>query len=264
MDQKVLEKRRQQVLYDKKWRKFLGKTWVFRFFPFVEFVLAAGSLATGDVNEDSDFDVIIAAKKGRIFTVRFFTVVFLSILGWRRKKWHSPAVEQLKSYVPLSGTTVEQLKNSSTHELVNSSTTDKICLNHFVTEKSYRLSPAFNPYWRSLYRHLVPVFGDTQKIRAFWLANKDWMREIPDYQDDLRHRFHKSSEIKIFLENILSGSFGDILEKFLRFIQVKRIEASIKTDPPGYKPRIRYSDEELEFHPDTRRIEAFLKKKASV
>ncbi|MDZ4231209.1 MAG: hypothetical protein U1C52_00240, partial [Patescibacteria group bacterium] len=59
-------------LYDRKWSKFLRKVKLFRFVPFVEFVLASGSLATGKVHEGSDFDVMVGVRPGRIFTARFF------------------------------------------------------------------------------------------------------------------------------------------------------------------------------------------------
>ena len=59
MDSAVILIRRQQVLYDKKWRKFLRRSWLFRFIPFLDFALGAGSMATGAVNANSDFDVIL-------------------------------------------------------------------------------------------------------------------------------------------------------------------------------------------------------------
>jgi predicted nucleotidyltransferase len=46
----------------------------------------AGSLATGNIQENSDFDVIVGVKRGRIFTARFFGVALFGLLGWRRKK----------------------------------------------------------------------------------------------------------------------------------------------------------------------------------
>jgi len=229
MDPQILAVRRKQVLYDEKWRKFLKRSWPFRYLPFVEFVLAAGSMATGNVKPDSDFDVIAAVKKGRIFTARFFAVAFFGVLGWRRRKLsHREAAA------------------------------DKICLNHFVTEDSYRLTPPYNSYWIELYRNLVPVFGEVSRLRKFWLTNKDWLGEIRDYRDDLRHRHREDSFFKKAGQSLLGGSFGNLLEQVLKRIQVSRIEKSLKSDPPGFKPRIRYSDDELEFHPDTKRIEEFI------
>lgn len=233
MTSDILKHRQQQVLHDKKWIKFLRRTWLFRWIPFVEFALAAGSLVTGNVHIDSDFDVIVGAMPGRIFTARFFSVIGFGFFGWRRKRLsHKEAAA------------------------------DKVCLNHFVTEKSYRLSPPHNAYWQNLYQNLVPVYGAQEKINKFFAANADWLSQskviVRPYIDDLRHIYRTGSFAKKIREWILDGCFGNWLERKLKALQVARIEKSFGTEA-GYKPRVIYSDDELEFHPDTRRIELLTK-----
>src|SRR3989344_9230759 len=105
MTKEILKESAQEVFLDKKWKKLLKKIWLFKFIPGVDFVLVAGSLATGNVNKDSDFDVIVGAKQGRIFTARFLSVLFFGLFGWRRRKL--------------------------SHK---ESARDKICLNHFITK----------------------------------------------------------------------------------------------------------------------------------
>ena len=183
-------------------------------------------MATGSVKPESDFDVIIGARAGRIFTARFFCVIAFGFFGWRRAKLNH-----------------------------KESATDKICLNHFVTEKSYQLSGSRNAYWEELYSNLVPLYGDSEKINKFFEANNGWLKRPKFYSDDLRHLYKKSSWTRKVREWILGGAFGDLVEKILRRIQIAKIERSLKKDPPGYNPRIIYGDDELEFHPDTRRIE---------
>lgn len=224
----ILIRRQQQVLYDKKWEKFLRRSWLFRFAPFCDFALAAGSMAVGNVGVDSDFDVIVGARSGRIFTARFFAVILFGLFGWRRKKLNH-----------------------------KESAADKICLNHFLTEQSFRLSPPHDNYWRNLYLSLVPVFGPADKINRFFQANADWLEKKRVYEDDLRHLYRKNSSSKSIAEFLLSGRLGDWLEKILKRAQTNRIERSLRRDAPGFKPRIIYSDTELEFHPDTRRAEEF-------
>lgn len=220
-------------LQGKKWQKFLSRVRLFRFVPFMDFVLAAGSLATGNLHENSDFDVIVGVREGKIFTVRFFSVIFFGLPGWRREKL--------------------------THGEVAS---DKICLNHFVAPKRYCLSPPYNEYWQNLYHNLVPILGSREKIDEFFKANV-WLtpaREygIKSYNSNPFHLKLGDSMFKSMMEEILSGQFGSWLEKKLKNVQVKRIEASLPKCI-GYKPRIIYNDDELEFHPDTRRIEEMLK-----
>ncbi len=220
-------------LRERKWRKFLRRVRLFRFVPFTEFVLASGSLAAGKLHENSDFDVVVGVQRGRIFTARFFAVLIFGVFGWSRKKL--------------------------TH---SQGASDKICLNHFVTSKGHCLKPPYNDYWQNLYQSLVPVLGNREKIDEFFKANS-WLS--PERKYDLNkfksNTFHidaEDSRFKSFLEKIFSYGLGNWLENALKNFQVKRIERSLKTNL-GYKPRIVYNDDELEFHPDTKRIEEMVK-----
>lgn len=215
-------------LEKRKWRKFLRRVWFFRFVPFVDFVLASGSLATDNLQEKSDFDVIIGVRQGRIFTARFFAVVIFGILGWRRSK-------------------LDHKENSS----------DKICLNHFVTPRSYRLSPPHNDYWNHLYQNLIPVLGNEESMSIFFKAN-DWTSSPRTYRRDSRYLGKGESLLKKFLEWLLGSRPGGEIEKILKQDQIKRIESGLPRSL-GYKPRFIYNDDELEFHPDTSRIEVILK-----
>ena len=222
----ILQHRQQQVLYDKKWKKFLRRAWVFRCVPFADFVLAAGSLATGEILPDSDFDVIVASRRGRIFTARLFSILFFGFFNWRRTRLsHREAAK------------------------------DKVCLNHFITEASYRLKPPYTNSWCELYKNLVPVFGDVAAMNKFWDANADWMGRKKIAEDDLRFISSEPNLIGKTLRRILSGKMGDWFEGAVKRYQIRRIEKSLRSDPVGYKPRITYSDEELEFHPDRRKFE---------
>lgn len=217
------------VLADKKWRKFLRRVRFFRFVPFTDFVLASGSLVTGKLHEKSDFDVIVGIRQGRIFTARFFAVVIFGILGWRRSK-------------------LDHKEDSS----------DKICLNHFVTLRSYRLNPPHNEYWNYLYQNLVPVLGNENQVGGFFQSN-DWMNPLRTYKRESRYLGKGQSLFKKFLEWLFGGRFGDGIEEMLKENQVKRIESGLPHSL-GYKPRFIYNDDELEFHPDTSRTETILRR----
>ncbi len=207
---------RDDKLRVKKWRKFLKRVRIFRFVPFIDFVFAAGSLATGKLHEKSDFDVIVGVREGRIFTVRFFSFLFFELVGWRRRR-------------------------ADTKETA----TDKICLNHFVAPKGYRLNPPYNDYWTEMYRNLIPVIGDETKIKSFLEAN-DWLQPPVTYKRDERYLGGKSTIARMG-EVLLGGRTGDRLEKIVKKYQVGRIEAGL---PESLKdtPRLIYNDYELEFH----------------
>ena len=215
----------ENVLYDRKWKKFRKRARLFRHIPFVELVFGAGSMAVGGVHKDSDFDVLLRARQGRIWSARFFSVFAFGMLGWRRKKL--------------------------THDEAAS---DKVCLNHFVTARSLMLSPPRTASWRTLYARLVPLYGSPEAVQAFFDANASWMGGRRVYEDDLRHEHRAPSRLKRGIERILSGRSGNILERVLRSVQVALIRQNLHSPEVGTAPRIVYTDDELEFHPDTRRM----------
>ncbi len=218
-----------------KWKKLLSRVWLFDFVPFVDFVLVAGSMAMGNPKEDSDFDVIVGARNGRIFSARFYCHIFFGLFGWRRKK-----------------------------DTDSKASKDKFCFSHFVTPERYGLSDPHNEYWKKLYLSLVPVYGDAADIQKFYDANAGWIGERRIYKNDSWNRYEKTGLLKNLKEKALSGSLGNLLEKWLKKIQISRIEESLirqLADGKQYKPRIIFNDGELEFHPDTKRIEEMLNKK---
>jgi hypothetical protein len=223
----TLPTREQDVLCDEKWKIFIRLSRRLRHVPFVEFALAAGSMALGNVKDTSDFDVIVGAHYGRVFTARAFCIVLFGFFG-------------------------ERTRRIMHHEEGK----DKICFNHFVTEKSYRLNEPHNLYWQELYKQLVPLYGEPEKIEAFFKANA-WMGERR-YERDRRHAAKRKSLIAYIVESLLQGKVGDLFEKLMRSIQLSRIEHNLKEEKLGFEPRVIYSDEELEFHPDTKRIHTLL------
>ena len=203
-------------------------------------------MALGDVHENSDFDVIVGAKYGRLYMARFFCLAVYKILGWRRAK-----ISKFR-HVDISK--------------------DSFCFNHFVTEKSYCLQPPYNLYWRELYKNLVPVFGNTESIEKFFELNiglrKGLNLQIKSLAkaiilEDLRFKYKTPSRLKIALEKSLSGKFGDWIEKLSKQYQHKKIKQSFKKFPPGYKPRLIYDDKEVELHLDTRRLETIKNRRYS-
>ncbi len=214
-------------VFDKKWLRLRSLVGHVRYIPFVDFVLVSGSMATGEATEESDFDLLVGARAGRIFTVRFFVAGLFELLGVRRRG--------------IDG---------------KSKSRDKVCLNHFVTPESYRLGEPHNEYWAHLYRHLVPVYGKKEAIEAFFNANA-WAHE-PIYRglSSIRREWSLISAVG---EWLFGGRLGNWLEKRLRRYQVKRIEKNLASSL-GYKPIVRYDDAELRFHTDTKRIEEWLTK----
>jgi len=254
-----IQYRQQQVLYDKKWQTLLRRAWLFRHIPFIDAAFGSGSLALGNVSEDSDLDVLIAAQPGRIFTARAAAIIAFGTFGWRRSKLDH-----------------------------RESAADKVCLNHFVTPDTYQLTLEPNDYWHLLYTQLTPIYGQTALIKKFNRANS-WAG-ISEYRLDARHKYQTASLFKRVLTSLLTSSLGDWLEDRLKYYQIKRIEsglprpgeqrpsviravASHLSSSRGAKrrvgdpilssqkktyrlpPLITYTDFELQFHPDPATIE---------
>jgi predicted nucleotidyltransferase len=209
-----IEDKEKLLLYDIKWRKLMKLSKYFSHFPFVEFVIVSGSMATGKVLKHSDFDLIISIKKGRIFTARYLLNLFFVLIGKRR---------------------MDDIKTSSPN---------KLCFNHFITEDAWLLKPV-DEYGPKIYSNLVPLWGDEEKIKKFFKINSIYNKNLENHIYDLRFRKSEKSFFCKLFEKILGKKIGDYLEKFSSQIAQKRLSSYIKNKSGG---RIIISDKELEFH----------------
>jgi len=121
------------IIYDQKRHKLERRAKLFRYIPYLQAAYMAGSMALGNANEGSDFDIIVVAPAGRLYTCRFFTLLVFSLLGWR--------------------TDVESRKMK-----------DGFCLNHFITkcDPKLRMHPndpngIYSHYARQLEGNLIQL-----------------------------------------------------------------------------------------------------------
>ena len=223
--EKIVQQRlNRKKLADQKWKKAKKIFWIMQIAPFVKMILVSGSLAMGNSKNESDIDLIIIAKKGRIWTVRTFVTLLTSVLGIRRH---------------------------------GDKTRNKICLNHYITDKSLKI-PFESLYNAQSYVHLVNIYNSKEDKKIFrrFQEENGWIKKYAcNYESSELSGFRSIGRNKIFglvsgfFEIILSGKFGNYLEKELSIIQSKRI----KKDPLYKKSggRITISDDQLEFHPDS-------------
>ena len=192
--------------------------------PFMKMVLVSGSLAMGNSKDESDIDLIIIAKKKRIWIVRTFVTLLTSILGVRR---HSNV------------------------------TKNKICLNHYITDKSLRI-PFESLYNAQSYLHLINIYDskeDKKLFRKFQEDNKWIGKYVSNYELSELGGFRSIKRSKILnsisklSEFTLAGRAGDYLENALSKIQSNKI----KKDPLYKKSggRVTINNNQLEFHPDS-------------
>lgn len=223
----VGERLEKQKIAELKWQKARRYLRLIPLLPLVEAVLASGSLALGNTDEQSDLDVLVITKAQRIWLARLLITGLTSLLGVRRK-----AKDQRGR--PVS---------------------DKICLNHYITTGSLTI-PWPSLYNAQTYLHLTPLYLRRPEIWSnFWAANR-WVKDFVLFspvRNEYQWRAIASQQGLKF--------FGLAVEKFLEFFGLARLlnagakhlqKRRIQTDLPG---RVIAEDGQLEFHPFSREKE---------
>lgn len=225
------ERMERNKLAELKWRKARRYLFWIQLLPFIEGVLVSGSLALGHANEESDLDILVIAKKGRIWTARLLVLLLYGLTGVRRRHGDTNAP-------------------------------DKICPNHFITTASLHI-PYPSLYNAQTYLHLVPVYvRQPELINDFWEANR-WINRFVHFDycsfsfssalsagNPLGNYHQRAVSPRWFLsltrqlaEVLLERMcLANALERLAKTIQAKRINQNL----PG---RVNVSDEQLEFHP---------------
>lgn len=190
--------------------------------PFVKMIAVGNDLAYFNAPKESDIDFFIVVKSGRIWTARFFSTAVLFFLGlWRHGK---------------------KIKN-------------RICLSFFIADDNFNFKniayedDIYLKYW---ILQLLPLFR-REKIYQKFLEENTWATdEFPNFFQSV-----PSPEIQIRLklsqiisEKILNGRLGNLLEKFLKIIQLGIMGKKI---PYQKEKDVIIADKILKFHEKDRR-----------
>lgn len=114
---------------DRLWKKMRRIARWMQLAPYIRLVMASGSLGMEHMTADSDLDVLVVMKHGRIWTGRFFLTALVHMLGARRHGRY------------IAG---------------------RVCLNHYITDQSLSI-PFHSLYNAMTYAQLVPIYE--QKIK---------------------------------------------------------------------------------------------------
>lgn len=206
--------------YWKKVRRFLP---FIQFVPFIKMVGVCNTLAYNNASKDSDIDLFIVAKKGRLFFVRFLTVLLFGLLGVRR---HGNKIAR------------------------------RVCLSFYVDESSLNLekiqdgeNDIYLPYWLLTMR---PIYG--HETYEKFVHENFWIRKYFQRTLSVRQVFWKDNFLRLFAklkESLWKGKWGDVIEKKLRDVQMKRHQKNLTHLPSGAS--IVVSDHMLKFHNIDRR-----------
>lgn len=214
--------------------KIIKKTVFFlRFVPFMRAIAVTGRMAMKNTDRNSDLDLLVILKEGKIFTGRILTTLLVHLLGVRRYR--------------------DKIR-------------DRICLNHFMTDKdletglhdlfsSSEHSPALHLFASSEYSFIYPVFG-WKVFHKFQKENK-WVGEYKINYHTEETKGLKITEDSFFSKNIRKTEEFilkfDFIEKLLKKWQMSRIINDPRTHKPG--SFVTASDRELIFLPEPQGLE---------
>jgi len=157
-----LRRKQNNNLAERKFRRAVLLSKIYRFIPFVRMIAVCNSLAYSNAGENSDIDLFIITKRGTIWLARFFTIILVSLLRLRPK---------------------EDNKR------------DAFCLSFFISEDALDISSSmmsrddiYYPYWVS---QLLPIYNPDGLYEKFLAANSWYLEQLPH-----SYKNHFSKEIK--------------------------------------------------------------------
>jgi len=226
----VSERIKRQKLADQKWKKAEKIIQILQIIPYLRMIAVSGSLALGNTRKNSDIDLLIVTKAGRVWICRTLITILITLLGKKRRQ---------------------------------RKTRDKICLNHYITDQSLKI-PFKSLYNAQTYVCLVDVYENMAKMknnsffRQFQKANS-WVKDYLVFWFETKAgnlRTVKKNKILIafaeFLEMLLNNKIGNWIERKLGKWQKKRIKANPLCKKSG--GRITVDESQLEFHPNSHEV----------
>lgn len=203
-----------------KYQRMLKYAWWLQAVPYVRTLAASGSLALGSTSSESDWDMFVIVKSGRLYTARAGLLLAAALMGRLRTKRMRVAP-------------------------------DKFCFNHYITTDGLALRHR-SMFTAHAMAWLIPVFDPYHYLRKLGQANQwiyDYSSEAGD-SEFVRRSVSYSRTLSIvrrILEILLDTFAGVVLERSLRVWMQRRINREPATHERG--GRIVADEHELEFHP---------------
>ncbi len=193
--------------------------------PFIKMVAVCNTLGYDNAAKDSDIDLFIIAKRGRLFIVRFFTLLLFSLLGVRR---HGKKVA------------------------------GRFCLSFYIDEDFLNLEPLqlsrqdiYFPFWMIT---MQPIYGEG--FYHHFMAKNLWLKKYFQHSMFDNGHFLRPTFLKIFGnfgEWLLKGKFGNWIENVFYHIQRKRHQKNVVNLSPNASVIVEKNI--LKFHNVDRRME---------
>jgi len=194
---------------------------IFRFVPFLKGLFICGSVARKVSRPGSDIDFLVLTKQNRIWTVRFF----LTVLAFLLRKKTKDAIPRFTNCLPTLPTG-RQSRQAGDSRFTNRK--DKFCLNHYRSSSHLKLEGELQDlYSAQEYARMINIYSGNRIDRKFFKKNKKWMRKFLPNFNFTKLPLYTIYDLQLmtynFLENVLSGKFGDIMEKLLFYLQSRKI-----------------------------------------
>lgn len=200
------------------WERVQKYGWVFRWVPHLRMVAVVNTLAFGYPDSDSDIDLLVMTKAGRIWSARACLTMVLNLLGVRRQ---------------------------------GEKVAERFCLSFFISEEGVRMREValkpFDPYLAQWMLTMVPVFDAENYTARLWGENL-WVRGyfpnfVPGSLKAVPKRGRMASASVWLMEKIL---WNGLMERVLRAWLKPRAERKAARLEEGAD--IVISDEMLKFH----------------
>jgi len=159
-------------------------------FPFVRSVMASGSLSKGYMDQNSDLDFFIVTAPRRLYVARMLLVLYKRIF----------------------------LSNSS----------KEFCVNYFISSDHLEIEEK-NQFTATELATVIPMFG--QHMYQDVLSTNAWLYNFfPNYQPrSSQPQQEKRSPVKNFLERIMNGIVGQVLDDWCMHLTQSRWEKLYRT-----------------------------------
>lgn len=197
--------------------------------PFVKLVALVNTLANDNANQDSDIDLLIVAKSGRLYLTRLLVTAVMQLLGWRR---HGVKVA------------------------------NRICLSFYLADDHLNIANLAYPddpylvYWLATLKPLAKWWFEPGAVTEFLLANSWCSRFLPHRFEEVNNlvpRLHSTVNRPRLLDKILSGRVGAILEAWARHGQLYLIRRHTNSRLGDGSTAVVVNESVLKFHESDRR-----------
>lgn len=218
----------------RKWRRLRFGARLLSAVPFLTGIAAVNTLPIGAARRDSDIDVLLVARAGRLYTMRFIAVALATVFG---------------------------LYRSGTH------VADRLCLSFSVSDRALGMAPLAkaggDPYLQFWAANVHVVAERGRVFDAFWRANAPLLAALPNAR--LRRLPHLARPLRVLAllrdlaERLLAGSLGDRVERWSRDFQMRRFAANTGSRARRGGTDVVITEDMLKFHERDRREEVRLR-----